>query len=142
MKKVLLLAFMSVATFFAFAQEEAPAVEDGGPRIEFTDMTVDYGTIENGSNGEREFAFVNTGDQPLVIKTCRGSCGCTVPKCPTEPTMPGEKGVIKVKYDTNRIGSFTKTVTVETNDPTGTKILKIKGVVEQKPVENSPAPAQ
>jgi hypothetical protein len=52
-----------------------------------------------------------------------------VPKCPKEPVLPGEKGVINVKYDTKRTGSFTKTVTVSSNAKSGTKVLKIKGTV-------------
>ena len=44
--------------------------------------------------------------------------------------MKGEKGVIKVHYDTKRVGAFTKTVTVTSNAKTSPKILTIKGVVE------------
>lgn len=143
MKKLFLMLTMSAATMVGFAQGAAttPATaKPTGPVLTFVNDDIDYGTIENGANGEREFVFKNTGTEALVITTCRGSCGCTVPKCPTEPIMPQSKGVIKVSYDTKRTGAFTKTVTVESNDPSGTKILKIHGEVKA-PVDAAPAPA-
>jgi hypothetical protein len=52
--------------------------------------------------------------------------------------MPGAKGVIGVKYDTNRGGQpFNKTVTVKSNAVQGdSKILTIKGTV--LPAETTP----
>jgi hypothetical protein len=102
------------------------------PQITFESMTVDYGTIEQGSEGTRLFKFKNTGKESLVISQCSGSCGCTVPTCPKEAFAAGKSGTIPVHYDTNRIGAFTKNVTVQTNDPTGPKVLTIRGVVEAK----------
>lgn len=100
-----------------------------GPQITFSSTTLDYGTIENASEGTREFSFKNTGKEPLIISGCAGSCGCTVPTCPKEAILPGKSGTIKVHYDTNRTGAFTKNVTVQTNDPTGPKVLTIQGTV-------------
>ena len=43
---------------------------------------------------------------------------------------PGESGTIQVKYATNRIGKFTKTITLTTNTPDKKPvILTIKGEV-------------
>jgi hypothetical protein len=100
-----------------------------GPQITFTSMTMDYGTIPNASNGDREFTFKNTGKEPLIISGCSGSCGCTVPTCPKEAILPGKTGTIKVHYDTNRTGAFSKNVTVQSNDPSGPKVLTISGTV-------------
>lgn len=99
------------------------------PQITFTSTTVDYGTIANASEGTREFTFKNTGKEPLIISGCAGSCGCTVPTCPKEAILPGKTGTIKVHYDTNRTGAFTKNVTVQSNDPSGPKVLTITGTV-------------
>jgi len=109
-------------------------VKATGPQITFSSMTLDYGTIENASEGTREFTFKNTGKEPLIISGCAGSCGCTVPTCPKEAIMPGKSGSIKVHYDTNRTGAFTKNVTVQSNDPSGPKVLTITGTV------NAPKP--
>lgn len=127
MKKFFLIA----ATVF-FALGANAQANDNAAEITFESETIDYGTIEQGSNGEREFVFTNTGKEPLIISNCKGSCGCTVPNCPKQPIAPGEKGVIKVKYDTKRIGQFTKQVTVNSNAKTPTKRVTIRGVVKKK----------
>ncbi len=95
--------------------------------------TIDYGDITKGSNGVRTFVFKNTGDAPLEIQGVRSSCGCTIPKKPEAPIEPGKKGEITVRYDTNRIGIFRKTITVNTNVASAAIIaLKIKGNVIAK----------
>jgi len=51
--------------------------------------------------------------------------------------MPGEAGEIKVRYDTNRMGSFTKTVSISTNVNDEKIVLTIKGKVNDKEEEGS-----
>ncbi len=129
MKKLFgLLLFLSLAVA-GFAQD--------GPVMSFESMEVDYGKIEQNADGNRKFVFTNTGTEPLVIKNARGSCGCTVPTWPKEPIMPGEKASIDVKYDTNRVGPFTKTITLTTNEAIGTKMLTIKGEVLKKEADQA-----
>lgn len=101
--------------------------------IEFKSDVVDYGKIAFGSDGVRTFTFSNTGDQNLIIKNVDSSCGCTIPTKPEDPIAPGKTGVIKVKYDTNRVGPIRKIITVYSNaakKPTYT--LRIKGRVLPK----------
>jgi hypothetical protein len=105
--------------------------------IKMDKTTHDYGNIKQGENGECEFKFTNTGKEPLVITNCQGSCGCTVPQCPKEPILPGKTGVVKVKYDTNRVGGIYKTVTVTSNAKSGNVVLTIKGNVEAKPTDEA-----
>jgi hypothetical protein len=106
-----------------------------GPGVVYENEVIDYGTIKKNADGKREFTFVNNGTEPLVIKTATGSCGCTVPTKPTEPIAPGARGVIGVKYATDRVGPFTKTVTVTTNASDTPKVLTIKGnVLPEEPV--------
>lgn len=123
--KNLLLAFSLVGTFFFSA-----VAQDAAPQITWESTTIDYGKIKQGADGNREFVFTNTGNAPLVISSATGSCGCTVPTYPKEPIMPGQKAVIKVHYDTNRLGAFNKTVTIVSNAPSGSDILRITGTVE------------
>ena len=52
---------------------EAPATD--GAQMEFQETTIDYGTIEQGSDPYRFFSFTNTGNAPLVITNAKGSCG-------------------------------------------------------------------
>lgn len=97
--------------------------------FKFEKETINYGKIDKGSNGERIFIFTNIGDQPLIIKNIHSSCGCTIPKKPVKPIMPGEKGEIKVSYDTKRVGGFSKTITIISNAKTARKVIKIKGYI-------------
>ena len=106
----------------------APKLDGAG--IVFETETIDYGTIEHNANGDREFVFTNNGNKPLIISNTQGSCGCTVPTTPKEPIAPGAKGIIGVKYATDRVGAFTKSVTVTSNaEGQPTKVLTIKGTV-------------
>jgi ribosomal protein L19 len=105
--------------------------------ITFTKDLHDFGTINKGDNGTTEFTFKNTGKEPLIIANAQGSCGCTVPVWPKEPIAPGASSTIKVTYDTKRVGAFTKTVTITSNAQTANKIITIKGVVNDVPVEET-----
>ncbi|WP_339658652.1 DUF1573 domain-containing protein [uncultured Polaribacter sp.] len=99
--------------------------------FKFETETIDYGKINKGAEGERVFVFKNTGNQPLIIKNIQSSCGCTIPKKPEKPIMPGEKGEIKVSYDTNRVGGFSKSITIFSNATEATKVIRIKGIVAE-----------
>ncbi len=133
MKKGLFtLAILFVALFglknYATAQEVG-----NGPQITVDKEVHDYGTIDQGANGTCTFTITNTGNAPLIISLCKGSCGCTVPTCPTEPIAPGATSTITVKYDTNRVGPINKNVTITSNavnDPR--KMVRIKGDVKEK----------
>ncbi len=123
MKKIVLILFVGLLGLSINAQDTAA-------KIEFKSETVDYGEITKGSDGIRVFEFTNTGSAPLIISNVRSSCGCTIPKKPEDPIMPGKTGEIQVKYDTNRVGPIRKAITVTSNADTPTKILKIKGEVK------------
>lgn len=151
MKKLILTLGIVVAAFAANAQTTAKPVTTATPAasatpvstadIKFEKLVHDYGTIKQGANGDCEFLYTNTGKEPLIISNCQGSCGCTVPSCPKEPILPGKTGVIKVHYDTKRIGAISKSVTVNSNAKSGTITLQIKGTVEAVPTEE-PFPSQ
>ena len=97
--------------------------------FKFETETIDYGKIALGSEGSRTFEFTNVGDAPLIINDIKSTCGCTVPKKPEKPIMPGEKGQIEVSYDTKRPGGFSKAITVLSNAKKERVMLKIKGFV-------------
>ena len=123
MKKIVLVLFVGLLGFTMTAQ-------DAAAKIEFKTETVDYGEITKGSDGVRVFEFTNTGDAPLIISKVSSSCGCTIPKKPEAPILPGKTGEISVKYDTNRVGPIRKAITVISNADTPTKVLKIKGEIK------------
>lgn len=115
----------------------AQNIGGNGPRITFAQLELDYGPIKEGSDGRRVFVFKNTGNEPLLISSCRGSCGCTVPTCPIDAIPPGKTAKVEVQYDTKRTGSFNKTVTVVSNAiDFPALMLRIRGIVE--PVNSTP----
>ena len=93
--------------------------------------------MKQGADGGCEFKFKNTGKEPLIISNARGSCGCTVPTWPKEPIMKGQTGIIKVHYDTKRVGAFTKTVTITSNSKTPSKVITIKGLINAVSAEET-----
>lgn len=149
MKKVILtLSAVVLSTVFVQAQtavkvDEKPSVPVQAVSTSLAEMTFendvhDFGTIEYAGNGTYEFKFKNSGTEPLIISDAKGSCGCTVPTYPKNiPIKPGETQVIKVTYDTKRAGSFTKTVSINSNAKTPQKVITIKGVVQAAPTEEA-----
>jgi len=112
--------------------------QDSGPVMSFETTTVDYGEIDYNADPLRVLAFTNTGDEPLVIKHAKGSCGCTVPAWPKEPIMPGETSQIEVRYDTKRPGPIRKRVTITTNEEGAEPhVLQVVGTVGKKMEEES-----
>lgn len=119
--------------------------EDDKPKttIEFTESTHDFGEIDEGAKVSHTFKFKNTGSEPLIINSAKGSCGCTVPKWPKEPIAPGEGGDIQVEFNSKgKLNKQTKTVTINANtDPNPTR-LTIKATVNKvEGSETSATPA-
>ncbi|MCM1168836.1 MAG: DUF1573 domain-containing protein [Bacteroides sp.] len=139
MKKLVCGFVLAAALLCAGVVMAAPVVDKAeatekveGPGIKFEKTVHDYGTIEQGANGNCEFVFENNGTEPLILSDVRSSCGCTVPSWPREPIMPGKKSAIKVHYDTNRIGGISKSITVSTNGNPDRVVLSIRGTVNAK----------
>lgn len=129
MKNVLLLAFLFIGTAM-FAQ--SPTDSTQMPEITFEKLTHDFGTLPKGGNTTTRFTFRNTGKSPLIVSKCGVTCGCTTPTCPTEPILPGKQGFIEVHYDSQRVGAFTKTVTVSSNAKSNNVVLKITGTIVEE----------
>lgn len=132
MRKIAALFILGFLTFTMNAQEKQvfeKVKDSNAPAFEFVTEVIDYGKIALNADGVRTFKFKNVGKSPLVISDIKSSCGCTVPKKPTDPIMPGESGEIEVKYATNRPGGFSKSITVSSNAGEPVKTLQIKGIV-------------
>jgi len=131
MKHILLALGLVAMASTASAQANAKPVGGSGPMISIDKEVHDYGTIAQNANGTCEFTVTNTGDAPLILTNCKGSCGCTAPKCDPEPIKHGGKTVITVKYDTKRVGPINKNVTISSNATNAPeKVVRIKGTVE------------
>jgi len=142
MKKILLSLVLVTGFTLVNAQnvitDDAPKTEEStNVTIDFVSKVVDYGTIDHNADGARKFVFTNNGTEPLLIKNAKGSCGCTVPTWPREAIAPGATAEIGVKYATNRVGKFTKTITLTTNASKKPVILTVKGEVNPAPKEET-----
>lgn len=136
MKKAIIITLL-----FSFGVLQTMAQKAVVPKITFEETTFNFDTIMQNGNGEHVFRFTNTGDAPLLITSAFSSCGCVVPEWPKEPIAPQASGSIKVKYNTSKLGLFTKVIVVKSNDEETPKtVLRINGVVveakEKKQMRN------
>ena len=102
------IAFLLSALFLAATMVSAQQVR----KIKFEKTTHEFGKVGFGDPAEYTFKFTNVSDAPVTLSRVKASCGCTTPSWTKEEVAPGNTGEIKVKYNTNRPGAFTKTVTV------------------------------
>lgn len=124
--------FLTSVLFILSFSSKAQTTDDTTRVISFEKTVHDYGTIVQGSEGTCEFKFTNLGKTPLILNNVTASCGCTVPSWTREPVESGKQGLISVKYNTNLVGSFTKSITVISNAKNTPVILTIKGTVTAK----------
>ena len=100
------------------------------PIIQVNTDTYDFLEINQGESVDVEFIVTNVGDAPLLIRSAKGSCGCTVPQWPKDPIPKGEIAKIKVRFNSaGKKGLQNKKVTLITNAIPSAKVLTIKGNV-------------
>ena len=100
------------------------------PVIKFETTEHDFGRILEGETVAIDFSFSNSGKTDLILAEVTTSCGCTVPSYPKAPIRPGEKGTIKVTFNSQgRRGFQTKNILVVSNTQPNTNVLKIKAQV-------------
>ena len=132
MKKTLSVLFI-VAMTISLSCSQTPDKESKSeisePKPEFETLTHNFGKIIKNDPASFDFVFKNTGNEPLLITNVRSSCGCTTPYWPNEAIKPDEDSKITVKYNTTRIGSFSKSVTVTFQGIAEPVILRISGEV-------------
>lgn len=114
----LLVSALVLAAPFASADEAKAADEVKGPRVSLVDPLKDFGTVPKGEKLDWSFAIKNNGTSDLEILSVKPACGCTVADF-DKIIKPGQTGKVTAHVDTtNFAGPISKSVTVETNDPT------------------------
>jgi hypothetical protein len=97
----------------------------------FEETAYDFGTIQEGDMVKHTFNFTNTGKVPLIIQNATAQCGCTVPDWTRTPIGPGEKGEIRVEFNSKgKAGVQSKAVSVTANTQPEVTQVTLKGVVE------------
>lgn len=123
------------ATLFTLFVVSASLSGGKGPQIKFDGEVKDFGKAKQGEVLEHVFRFTNAGDSTLVINKVRTTCGCTAALVSERKLQPGQKGEIKVSFNTRGYaGNVAKYVYVETNDPAHpTKQLTVKAAIDVPP---------
>jgi hypothetical protein len=98
----------------------------------FKTTSYSFGKIKQNIPAVTEFSFVNKGDKPLIIEVATAECGCTTPDYPKTPIQRGKTGVIKVTYNAENPGKFSKRVTVKFANIATPVVLTIDGEVIEK----------
>jgi hypothetical protein len=134
MKRLSIFIFVFIFTLVF----SLPGILEAKSRIVFETTEMDFGEIDVGKIVELTFKFKNTGDETLIIKKINSSCGCTVPRIEKMEYLPGETGIIPVKFNSRGLrGKIVKTITITTNANDNGRdnartTLKIKGTVTLK----------
>jgi hypothetical protein len=91
---------------------------------------MDFGSFPKDEKQERSFVLTNTGKGLLVVHDVTTSCGCTKVEYSKQPVRPGETLELKVIYEAEDTGYFSKTVTVYCNVENSPLRLKVRGSAE------------
>lgn len=87
------------------------------PKVEIEAEQFDFGRMERGQKGERNYVFRNVGEGPLILKAGSPPCKCTVPIVEKSILQPGESTNVVVGWTTDQsAGPFRKTIPIHTND--------------------------
>jgi hypothetical protein len=106
-----------------------------GQEAEFDikESTHKFPNTKEGVVLEHEYSFLNTGKAPLIFNGYSVQCTCTKVIVPKEPVLPGQKGVIKVSFDTEgRTFYQDRIITINTNTKKKVEKLRFKVYVEPK----------
>ena len=101
--------------------------------LKFDKLLHDFGTVGSQSDNLCEFKVTNTGDKPLIIEKVSASCGCTTPRKPEKPIMPGMSDVIEVGFHPKptQLDEIIKKVTVIANTEPKESLIEIRAFVSR-----------
>lgn len=99
--------FSTILLLLAFA-----CVQAQSEGIKFDDVKHDFGTVYKGAPVEHTFSFTNVSGKDVSLVSVKASCGCTTPDWSKDVVKNKSKGSVSAKYDSFRVGQFTKTITV------------------------------
>lgn len=85
-------------------------------KIKFAETKHDFGKIKQGDVVKHTFKFTNAGENPLILKEVRPSCGCTALEWPREAIAPGESAEIEAQFNSRgKMGKQNKYFTIRYN---------------------------
>ncbi len=134
MKTIFSILFTLIIGVLTLSAQDQAVQQAPAKVVSWNEQVHDFGKVVQNDPTAATFTFTNNGTAPVVITMARSSCGCTVAEYTKEPVKPGAKGEVKATYNSARVGSFSKTITVTFDGVTQPEVLTVKGVVEAKPV--------
>lgn len=111
---------------------------------EFGSDTINFGKVMQGDVLNHKFAMQSSGEEDLIIKQAKPTCGCTVAQIMAQdsegqmvpyqygkPLPPGRKIEIAATLHTqNKRGHAGSKINMATNDPRGQTILSLEAEVD------------
>lgn len=123
---------MRLILFFAILLNSALATAQVA-EFTFTDANLRLPKTKEGVLLQFEYPFTNSGTAPLVISEIKVQCSCTRFEFPKDPIAPGEKGVIKVSFDTKgKIGYQDRILQVFANTKKSPVELRFRVMIDNK----------
>ena len=118
-----LLAVLFLISVFAFRVSNPAA-------LTFDSVKHNFGMIHQGDFVSHEYTFTNSGDEPLIISDAEVTCECTTVDFPKQPIAKGQKGIVKVTFDSkSAIDRQERTVIVKSNATNSPVTLTFKAIV-------------
>lgn len=114
-----LIYIIGAATLTAVAQ----------PKVVFSVQQRELGEVLWKVSALASFGIQNTGNEPLNITDVRTDCGCVAVDYPQTPIAPGATAELKVSYNAQQLGRFSKSVGIRTNADSQMHYLRINGTV-------------
>lgn len=99
-------------------QQAQGELKESLPLVVIDDTTYDAGTIWQGEDIRHTFTIRNEGQDNLVVRLIRKSCGCTGLEIPNKVIPPQTSSSISMRVNTKgKRGRFSVNATLGTNDP-------------------------
>ncbi len=118
-----------------YARLKGEVIGTAQPKIVFDAPLQVKEKIPFAGDGYFTFWFTNTGELPLIIYTVKSGGGGIVPSYSREPYPPGARGKIEIRYDTKRVGSFNRSITLKCNATQKGIQIRVQGSVLMRPNE-------
>ena len=100
-------------------------------KVEYPEITYDFGKVKEGDTIMHKFIVKNVGDEPLMIYKAKGSCDCIKAYHSEKAIMPGTEAEIGVYFKTiGRKGHQVRSVNINTNTEPADASLTLTGEVE------------
>ncbi|MDO8539547.1 MAG: DUF1573 domain-containing protein [Opitutaceae bacterium] len=110
------------------------------PRIQFVELTHDFGEIKRPEIVAHTFVFSNVGNATLEVMDVQLSCGCTTVGDWDRQVAPGGTGRIPIQLSSVTLsGAVTRAITVSCNDPLQPRsVLRLNATV-LTPIDVNPS---